>query len=184
MASLLLGLDLGQAALGFAFELHAAGETVQALEVVRTERSDRKRAVRESDDAVRRLVEIAAALERRINPGVVALAVEAQSCNASSSAKVGMAWGAIAAAVAQRHGLPVLQASPQEVKRALTGRKDASKADVQCALEIRYPDLPDWPPQRDRVEHAADALAAVVACRDHAVIKLARRMAGATGGAA
>lgn len=176
---IVLGIDHGLATLGLAVvELTASGEVVRSLEVVRTDKSDRKREVRASDDNVRRLVELSAALEARIGPEVVALAAESQSWprSALSIAKVAMVWGVIGA-VAQRHSLPVIQASPQEAKRALTGRKDASKGDVQVALEVRYPDLPDWPRPRALVEHAADALAAVVACLDHSVVKLARRLA-------
>ncbi len=91
-----------------------------------------------------------------------------------------MAFGVIAA-VAQRHGLPVVQASPQQVKKALCGRRDASKMDVKGALERRYSGLP-WPPQQTLVEHAADALAAAVACLEHQVVRMARRMAASGSG--
>jgi len=181
IAPCVLGIDPGFAALGLALvELEQEGERVRRLEVVTTEPSARKLEVRASDDNLRRTCELAAALEERIGPEVIALAVEAQSWprNAGSSVKVALAWGALAA-VAQRHGLPVLQASPQEVKRAIAGAKTASKAEVQTALELRYAEMPDWPARRDQVEHAADALAAAVACLDHAVVKLARRMLGA-----
>lgn len=80
MASLLLGIDPGFAALGLArVELLAAGERVLNLAVIRTEASAQKREVRASDDNLRRARELAAALDAQVTPEVVALAVEAQS---------------------------------------------------------------------------------------------------------
>jgi Holliday junction resolvasome RuvABC endonuclease subunit len=89
-----------------------------------------------------------------------------------------MAWGVLVA-VAKRRSLPIVQATPQEVKRAVTGSKTASKVEVQNALELLYPTAPAWPTRKALVEHAADALAVVVACLDAPVIGLARRMAAA-----
>jgi len=177
----IIGVDPGFACLGLARValLPGGGERVECLEVIRTEASARKREIRATDDNLRRAGELAAALDGWIGPDVVAICSESQSWprNAATTAKVGMCWGVIAA-VAHRHGLPVLQASPQEIKRAVAGRKTASKGEIMVALECRYDDLPPWPAQKGLVEHAADALAAVVACLDHPMFLMTRRMAG------
>lgn len=175
----LLGLDPGFAALGVArLDLVGDGEHVEALAVIRTTPSTRKAAVLATEDNVRRILELAAALEQWVTSDTLALCVEAQSWprSASASAKVGMGWGVIGA-LAERHGLPVLQASPAESKRAVAGSPTASKADVQAALVARYGALP-LPKARTHQEHACDALAAAVAVLSHPVVLVARRLAG------
>jgi len=175
---IVLGLDPGFAALGLAaVDLTPGAERVHRAWVVRTEKAARKVEVRASDDNVRRAREIAAELERAaVEWDPVALVAEAQSWprNAGASAKVGIAWGLVAA-LAERHGLPLVQASPQDVKRATCGAKTASKAEVIAAIEARFPDVV-WPRQATLVEHAADAVAVVLACLDSPVLAMARRL--------
>lgn len=173
----LLGIDPGFASLGLArVELVGDGEHVAELGVVRTRKSDRKRGVRASDDNVRRIVELAEAVESWITPDVIALCCESQSWPRSSAvtAKLGMSWGVVGA-LAARHGLPVLQATPQEIKQAVAGVATASKAEVQDALTARYGPL-ELPSQRTLHEHCCDALGAVVACLDAAPVLMARRL--------
>lgn len=78
-------------------------------------------------------------------------------------------------------GLPIVQATPQEVKRATTGARDASKDDVRAALERRYGPLAAFLgalPDGEH-EHPVDALAATVACLDSEPLRMARRLVGA-----
>lgn len=180
----LLGIDPGFAALGLAqVELVGSGERVAELGVVRTAKSNRKRGIRASDDNVRRIIELAQAVEPWVAPDVIAICVESQSWPRSSAVcgKLGMAWGVVGA-LAARHQLPVLQASPKEIKRAVTGKATASKDAVQTALEARYGPL-RLPEQRTLHEHACDALGAVAACLEAPVVLMARRMAFAVEGA-
>lgn len=173
----LLGIDPGFATMGLArVELAKGHERIDALGVVRTVKSVKKRAVRASDDNLRRIVEIAAELEEWIVPGTIALCCESQSWprSASVSAKVGMCWGVIGA-LAARHGLAVLQSSPKEIKVAVAGKGTASKLEVQAALERRYGAL-DLPKQKTLREHPADALGAVVAVLDSPTVLMARSM--------
>jgi crossover junction endodeoxyribonuclease RuvC len=177
--TVVLGIDPGFASIGFAaVGLASASERVLRAWVVRTEPSARKRQVRASEDNARRAMEIAAAVEAALGEfAPVALAAETMSWprNAAAAAKVALAWGVLCAA-AHRHRLPLVQASPQEVKRAVCGRKSASKGEVIEALELRYPDI-ELPDQLTLQEHAADATAVVVACLEADVIRMARRMA-------
>lgn len=173
-----LGIDPGFSALGLAaVDLLPDGEALLAAWVVTTEKSSQKREVRASDDNLVRAQQLGVALEgaiRKYRP--VALACEAMSYTrmASVAHKVGMAWGTIAA-LASMHGLPVVQASPQEVKKALCDAKTASKEEVILAIETRFPSI-EWPSQKGLREHAADAVAAVVACLESAVLQMARQM--------
>ena len=176
---IVLGVDPGFAALGLAaVEIGAGAPQPRAAWVERTEPSPRKRAVRASEDNVRRAQELANALERAIAEWQpVALAAETMSWprNAGAVAKVALAWGAVCAC-ASRHALPVVQASPQDVKRALVGRKSASKEEVIAEVERRFPEL-ELPEARTLQEHAADATAVVLACLDSPVLGMARQLA-------
>jgi Holliday junction resolvasome RuvABC endonuclease subunit len=94
---------------------------------------------------------------------------------------VALAWGVVVA-VAQRHGLPLVQASPQEVKLALVGRKSAPKEEIVAEVERRWPEL-ELPSQVTLQEHAADAVAVVLACLDSPVLEMARGVAARLWGA-
>jgi crossover junction endodeoxyribonuclease RuvC len=177
---IVLGIDPGFASLGMAaVDVTADSERIVELAVVRTEKSHRKLEVRASDDNVRRAVQLTKGLCRFVdkhNP--VAIAVEAQSWprNAGSSAKVGIAWGVVAA-TASWYGLAVVQTSPQALKKAVCGPKTATKEDVIAAIEERFPDI-EWPKPKGVVEHAADAIGAVLACLDSSVLQMARKLGG------
>jgi crossover junction endodeoxyribonuclease RuvC len=173
----ILGIDPGLSKMGLALvRVNQEGERVLALDVLRTEKSHKKRHVLASEDNVRRIQELAAALAPWFDGDVVAVCAESQSWPRSlgSATKTAMAWGIIGT-ILQRRRLPSLQASPQQVKAAVTGRKTASKEQVQAALEKRYGPL-DWPSRKADREHCADALAAIVACLDSEVIRMARRI--------
>lgn len=174
-----LGVDPGFAAVGLsAVELSPSSEKLMRCWVFRTEPSEKKREVRASEDSARRTRELAEVYERAIGvyrPTVICAETMSWPRNAGAVAKVALSWGALCA-VLQRHNLPLVQASPQEVKKALCGRKDASKEDVALAIEQRFPNV-EWPKVKGLIEHAADATAVVVACLNSEVIRLARRMA-------
>lgn len=177
-----MGIDPGLANLGLArLELHPDGERVTGLEVVRTQPSPRKAEVLAASDSLRRLGELHRALETWITPDVVCIASESMSWprNAGAAVKVAMTWGLVAA-LAARHGLPIVLVSPQDLKRRLTGSRTATKEAVQRALERRYGAI-QWPEPPSIREHAADALGAVVACLDAPAVLMARRLAHVAG---
>ena len=179
-----LACDPGFAAFGFAIvQLTTDGERVVGLGVLRTKRSPAKRGVFASDDALRRARELALQLGEILDShNVIAIAAESMSHvrNSSAAAKVSLAWGVLAALTAR--DLPLLQVSPQGIKKAIVGRPGASKADVQLKLLQRYgaatADLLSAVPASLH-EHAYDALGALVACLDSETLRLARTMAGA-----
>ena len=190
----LLGLDPGFASLGYAvMELtpDESNDKVEALGIIETEKSNKKKNVYESDDNLRRAKEIRSALKSliervtlkaKIETGyqgrVIGICAEAMSFprNSSSAAKVAITWGLIASM-----DLPVFQMSPQAIKSSVCGRKSASKSDIEEELismfsgktgqdiELLLKDLP-----RSKREHPYDALAAIVACRDTEAVSLIR----------
>lgn len=166
-----LGIDGGLANMGWAVvRLDPVGETVLAMGVIRTEKSDRKRKVLASDDTDRRAAEIANQLVQLRNEYLFrAVCSESMSFPRSSSvaAKLGVARGVVAA-FAAAYRLPMVAESPQGIKKAVAGQKNASKEQVGGALWGRYGTrtlcaLLDGVPESHQ-EHPYDALAAIVAC--------------------
>lgn len=179
-----LGLDPGQAEAGYAVvRLDPTGGTsVLKMGVIETKPSDRKqRSVRAVDDNARRTREIGDALDEvMFGIAIDAIMVEAFSHppNASSAAKVALVFGAVIE-IARSYKLALLQATPQEIKKAVVGRAAASKGDVAAALAHAYgeqlvADLLEDVAESKR-DHAFDALGAVVACLDTDEVRLLRR---------
>lgn len=187
MTTYVLGIDPGFASIGYA--VVRLGQTLDVVRagVIRTQKSSAKRNVRASEDNLERAKEIAEEIQgllRDFDVKLVCAETMSYPRNSAAAAKMAMCWGVIAA-VAHQHGLPVAQATPQEVKKSVTGKKDASKEDVQKAVVALFPPivglLDDTP--RSLWEHPYDALAAINACASSEVFLLARRMASGASSA-
>lgn len=178
--SLVLGVDPGIATFGWALvELSRRGEKLVEVGVVTTKPSDKRRRVRQSDDLARRAAELGAAVDAllaRHSPRAVCAEAMSWPRNAGSAAKIGVGYGVLVAQVMVGRGLPLVQASPQEVRKALCGKASASKDEMRervrdrlgCAAFDRAPILASL------FEHAHDAAAVVVACLDSDVLRMAR----------
>jgi Holliday junction resolvasome RuvABC endonuclease subunit len=190
--AVVLGLDPGFAAIGWAIvRLEAERETLLHLGCFVTQKSDKKRAVKAADDNMRRAQEISVWLQNLMQAvghragdyePISLVCAESMSFprNASAAAKVALTWGVIAAKLSGWNGLPLVQASPQEVKLAACGAKNASKLDVAQAMRKRFgPKAYDGACLRSKLpagllEHPVDALATVVACLDSNLVRLVR----------
>src|SRR5689334_2400471 len=121
-----IGLDMGFANVGWAVaELNATGLGLAVLElgIIRTTKSTRRAHVLASSDLHRRGQEIARSLESLIElyrPAVICAEAISLPRNASTSAMLGRGWGIVDALCAS-HGLSLVEASPQDVKRASAG---------------------------------------------------------------
>jgi Holliday junction resolvasome RuvABC endonuclease subunit len=156
---MILACDPGLAAFGFAV-LDLDGRAVE-LGVIRTEKSAKKRGVLSTDDNLRRVRELVSHLERLVDRhGVRVIATESMSFPRASSAaaKLAMSWAALAT-LSELRGLPMLQLSPQEVKKQLCNARNASKDDVEgfVRFRLRGEFLIDAPPSQHN--HAFDAAA-------------------------
>lgn len=176
----ILGLDPGFASVGWAVvELDGNVERLIGLGVLRTKKSARKQNVLAAADNFRRARELGRELGRLVHEHRIdVVCAEAMSFPRSSSvaAKMAMCWGVLAQ-LCEALALPLVQASPKDIKRAVSGSAAASKDDVQAALSLRFPDavglvagLPSG-----LHEHAFDAGGAVVACLSSDVVIAARR---------
>jgi len=177
-----LGVDPGFASFGVSIvELTASTERVRMTEVIRTKKSTKKQNVRAADDNFRRAGAIAAVLHDVVATWKpMAIAAEAMSFprNASAAAKVAMAWG-ILADIAEVYSLPMVQATPQEIKRALCDKETATKVEVRDRLQTLYEGQFDQftsGTPEGQWEHGFDATGAVIACLDSDIVRMARGM--------
>lgn len=182
---IILGADLGLANLGYALvDVGAKSVTPIRMGVIITEPSPKKLKVLQSEDNVRRALEVSNTLDLMItdlDENIDVVCVEAKSFprNASSAAKTAITWG-ILIRMAGTGNIPILQAYPTQIKQKLCGRKSASKRDVQQAVDayfgtdIIHPLVAGIP--KTRREHPYDALGAAVTCLDNEILKIMRRV--------
>lgn len=111
----------------------------------------------------RRVIEILTPVLREYRPQAAAIESAFVAENANSALKLGLMRGALIAAVAQ-HGIAVEEYAPTEVKRAVTGRGRAGKA--QVAYMVRA--MLGIDASRALQSDAADALAVAV-CHAHRI---------------
>lgn len=176
-----LGLDVGFASFGWGIAELDPEARVLALGCIRTKKDPRKVLLavdnhRRSQELVRGLSEV---LDLYPDIGVICAETIAFVRSAVVMSQIGRAWG-IVDALAELRGLPILQASPQEIKATVCpGVKNASKEAVQHALEQRFGIVVRTQLLKlnkgDR-EHPADALGAIVACLTKDELRLARKV--------
>ena len=188
---IVLGVDPGFASFGWSLVRLSTVPEVLEAGVIRTKKESALRKVLASEDSVVRAREISREFGKIValhnlsaNPAknIGAVCAEAMSWprNAGAATKVALAWGVIAA-WCQQYDLPLLQASPQQVKKALTGKRDASKEEVAAA--VRDPDnaigahhavVASKQPEGMH-EHMYDSMAVALVCADSDVVRLLRR---------
>ena len=180
-----LGIDPGFANCGYAVvRLHADREELLCLGVFSTQKSKTKRHVLQAEDNFERARSIAGWLRSVVyswQPKVVAFEAQSHMRNASSAAKVALAYGVIAGRM-ESGDIPAVSPSPQAVKKKVCGKSNATKSDVEDAVRKYFvgaePALLELEKQvpKTRREHAFDAAAVVMASLDSEVVRLARRM--------
>lgn len=168
-----LGVDPGLAHFGISLvDLYPKRPRVLFVDVVATEKEDRKRKVLEADDIVRRGRELATVIRAAFlnfrRPRAVCVEAMSFPRSSSAAAKLALSWG-ILVAETDRAGLPMTVASPQRIRDAVLGQRveagkrvKASKEDVAGALGRLCdvdPMLFDAIATEDR-EHAWDGIAA------------------------
>ena len=148
---IVLGIDPGTAALGYGIVDATAG---------RVREVDHGCLVTSPDSSLpERLLAIHALVDELIalhEPALLAVERLFFSRNVQTAFAVGQARGVVLLAAAQ-HGLPVREATPNEVKSAIAGYGAADKEQVQRMVQLVLA-MPDRP----RPDDAADALAIAV----------------------
>lgn len=181
----LIGIDPGLASFGLAeLTLHQGGELVTDLRVIETEKARPGNGRSKAEDVSARARYIAGRLDAYLHstPRVLALCVEAIALpfgrvQHSVVSGLGRVRGLIDA-IAELNGLPILEATPQELKKQVAGDASADKDAVIAAVQHRYPALVDmWPRKLALRPHAADAVAAAMVGLAHPLVIDARRTA-------
>lgn len=168
----IIGLDIAFCNVGVV-SCHWDGKelTLTSCETIVTKPPKKSERVSNTIDNLYRTQAIHSALAetfREVDPHLVAL--EGQSwprINPSSSIQMAQAWGAIAPLLT---GIPVIATSPQALKQAVWGARDATKEQVHHGCLLMMPN-PLWTqqvvdrcvPKKKLQEHCWDALGAVLA---------------------
>lgn len=192
-----LGLDPGLCNFGYAVvQLEHQREQLVALGVVRTKKNKDSKLVR--DDMHLRCAEIARELRRVTTtwrPDVICSeafspvvlggprcgACKQPRMQAKTIAQSARIWGLVDM-LCEEHKKALLQASPQNIKRRVTGDSNASKAKVLEALDARFGGAVSRHLEKIKSkaahEHPVDALGAVIALLDDNHFRLALAGAG------
>lgn len=190
--NIVLGIDPGFVALGWTLmALYPDGENVLAAGVIRTESTHKKRGIRKCDDQTERSRSIARELRKLVfepfsKDSALPLVICVESMSLTPKANraawhgMGRVWGVVAA-LADFAALPLVQCFPQEAKKAVLGRSNGGKDEIEAALRDRW-----GPSLGAKVEHitpsfrnhAFDAMAAVLGCAEADAVQMVRRQGG------
>ena len=177
---LILGIDPGFASVGYA--ISDIGDNVKPLKlgIIRTKKDSNAEYV--SEDNVRRTKEIVVALKKiiedlkKIDCNASKIVVESMSYprNASNAAKMSLCWGALVA-VSVQENMELIQITPQNIKKLVTGKRTAKKEEVQESLKNIFKDS-DFSALTEDInmsqeEHPYDALGACYAYKKTYMIK-------------
>ena len=182
-----IGFDPGWANFGFAIaRVLPAPDGIQVvplrLGTWKTAPTAKKRRVRQANDDRRRGRMLASCMLATIaehRPALICAESKVGSRNSRQATALGRANGVIDA-VAEAAKLSVLEVSPTELKKAVTGRGNAGKESVEFALRGRLMDgrrIVGGEPS----DHAWDALGAIVACTETEEFRLLLAAAGSSG---
>lgn len=174
-----LGVDIGFASMGIAVgTMSREGKVeINLLGVLRTEKENKKVQLRSSEDNIKRAQVLYSGLSQVIsqnNIGIITTESMSWPRNAGVVAKMGIAWGVLAA-VASQCSLPMVQSSPVEIKKRVCGDGKASKEMIISEIKLHHPNL-EWHKQETMWEHCADAAASIIAARDTELMKWVRSL--------
>jgi Holliday junction resolvasome RuvABC endonuclease subunit len=158
------------------------GELVITAGCIRTEKAERKQKLLAADDNHRCVGEIINTLRdvhAEHTPFLICAESQQGSKNSHAMQLQGMAWGALSA-FSYLVRTPILQVSPQTVKKTVCGRRDASKEEIRDKVLERWPGSTSDAIRRIKPaslhEHIYDALAVGIVCLQSETIQMVRKM--------
>lgn len=162
----ILGIDIGLAAMGWALvDVGHGGEICGVTAGVwTTKKETRKRQLHVGSDDARRIDDLIHALWRTASECDVALAayeLPAGQKGARAGHALGIAHGLTRGVLRTRPGLPVVEVTAYDVKRALAGGTNASKDTMIKRARVLWPGIDGL--VKGVQEHAADAIGVAIA---------------------
>ena len=106
---------------------------------------------------------------------IALFAVESYSAprHAASASMLSRSWG-ILAAIAEQYKIPVTMVQPKDIKKAITGRIQASKSDMEKAIRKMGYKIPELS-NKSLYEHPIDALSAIIASKNTQIFRTIKR---------
>lgn len=173
MSKILIGIDAGFVSTGISvFEVGKGGCKFLEAKCIKTEKSSKKRGLRVADDDSERIRVIVAGIDeiysKYASSNDIFIAVEiptggAQGARANRT--MGIITGAIVAFITLRN-VPVEYITPNEVKLAVTGRRNASKEEIMNKIRLMLDNHKEnLPKSKAEFEHIADSVGVVLHVR-------------------
>lgn len=177
-----LGIDPGFANVGWCVvSVWARGELViEEMGVIRTEKG--KGRITAAYDEHRRAKEICRALDKLIRKHNISLLTEELISSGMQNSRTqrlnGYCYG-ILSTLCELHTLPMVGATPKEIKKELCGKSAVSDLLLHDALGRRHDDLEAKSKHvvASKREHCYDALGSIEACKDKELFMAVRRLA-------
>ncbi len=176
--AIVMGVDAGFTHMGM---VAVENGKVIDYQTVRTEKTAKKRGIRVADDDAERCMKLAEGLFKFIDKHKPAGAFVELPTGGAQGARANRTMGmatAVVVCVLHLAEVPAEWITPMAVKKAATGRKNASKEEVQKAVinsfewEGDIANAYQW-----KKEHVCDAAGAVIAAQNGMLAKLIREVA-------
>lgn len=174
---LVLGVDLAFRNTGLVLAkpcLADPGYTIVATHCITTEKADKKKQIFAAIDDVRCIQEVVRELQQFIGAENISV-IFAECPNAGAKgARANRAMGiatAILATYVEMEKISTLWVLPDDIKKKLCGKRNASKEEIQSVVMKVWPDAA-WPKAKGKLEHVADAAGALIVGRDSDIYKL------------
>ena len=177
-----VGIDPGLGHLGIAV-VHLHPFSARLL-VIETKAADKKRKLRVMDDVADRVHLLARAIldaAQPDEPGLLAIGIESTALPMTTSKKTVQGLGRVRGMVdglTAAFNVPVVEETPQGLKKWACGTGSASKDDVIRSMQQRLDGRSGWPAKQKDWEHAADALVAALIAAESAPVTAALRAVG------
>jgi Holliday junction resolvasome RuvABC endonuclease subunit len=155
----ILGIDIGLAAMGWALVDVGSGDDVVGVRagVWTTKKETKKRQLHVGSDDARRLDDLIVLLWRTaLECDVAAYELPGGQKGARAAHALGLAHGLTRGVLRTRAGLPLVEVTAYDAKRALAGGPNASKDAMVRRARAMWPQIDELP--KAVREHAADAI--------------------------
>lgn len=173
----MIGVDLGFRSTGLVAAVPTRAEpgyTIDEVLCVKTEKANKKLGLFVAQDDVSQCQalfrDVMAFFDRHNPTAAVAELPTAGAKGARANRGMGIATGMIGA-VAESLGIPFVWVVPEESKKVVCGKRNASKDEMMSTVTAMFPHV-EWPKAKNRLEHVADAAAALLVGRTSNMYKL------------